>query len=29
MTQTGHTRITKADMILSDNPFTSNYRFDR
>ena len=27
--QTGHTRITKVDMILSDSPFTSNYKFDR
>lgn len=27
--QTGHTRITKVDMIMSDSPFTSNYKFDR
>jgi hypothetical protein len=27
--QTGHIRITKVDMILSDGPFTSSYRYDR
>ena len=27
--QTGHARITKVDMILSDSQSTSNYKFDR